>query len=279
MTVSDVQSTLFFPLLGRAEATRRWPKVFPDPWAHRAEEIAREEKTTARSMGPGPASVYGLRHLITLSEIRRYLRAHPGAAIVNIGCGLDRPLPDLEGELGEPGAEESSTIYNLDYPDVLRMRARWVEPSAHEVDLPYSATDLRWMDEVDGSRGMIAIAAGVFFYFETEGVRAVVTAMAERFPGGRLAYDSESPAIIRKSESTVRKNGVAEAPMPFKVSDPFIARSWSDRVQDVRVEFNFTHYLPKELRAELPLWVRAFFAVMQRVRGMYEVVVDFAEEI
>ena len=280
MTVHDVQSTLFFPLLGRAEASRRWPAVFSDPWAvDRAEEIARTEETSARSLGTGPAAVYGLRHAITLAEIRRYLRSHPGAAIVNVGCGLDQLAQDLAGELGEPRTPDTSTIYNLDYPEVLSMRARWVDAAEGEVDLPYSATDHRWMDEVDGSRGMIAIAAGVFYYLEVHEVRALVTAMAERFPGGRLAYDSESPFVIRQSERSVRRGGVAEAPMPFKVSDPFAARGWSDKVRDVRVEFNFTRYLPKAQRGKLPLGVRAFFAVMQRIRGMYEVVVDFAEEI
>mgnify|MGYP007002823983 CR=1 FL=1 len=77
----------------------------------------------------------------------------------------------------------------------------------------------------------------------------------------------------------VRRGGVAEAPMPFKVSDPFAARGWSDKVRDVRVEFNFTRYPPKAQRGKLPLGIRAFFAFMQRIRGMYEVVVDFAEEI
>lgn len=226
-------------------------------------------------MGTVPAAVYGLRHVMTLAEIRRYLRVHPGAAIVNIGCGLDQLGPDLAGELGDPGSGCASTIYNLDYPEVLEMRSRWVEPTEHEVSLPYSVTDLRWMDDVDASRGLIAVAPGVFYYLEVDDVRAVVTAMAERFPGGRLAYDSESPRVIAMSEKQVRTQGVAEAPMPFKVTDPYIARTWSDKVRDVRVEFNFTHYLTPKRRADLPRGLRAFFAGMQLIRGMYEVVVDF----
>ena len=253
--------------------------MFPDPWAQRAEEIASSEGTTARDLGTMPAAVYGLRHVMTLAEIRRYLRVHPGAAIVNIGCGLDQLGHDLAGDLGEPGAEDSSTIFNLDYPEALEMRSRWVEPTEHEKDLPYSVTDLSWLDEVDGSRGMIAVAPGVFYYLEVNEVRDVVTAMAERFPGGRLAYDSESPRVIAMSERQVRAGGVAEAPMPFKVKDPYIARTWSDKVRDVRVEFNFTHYLTPKLRKELPFGLRTLFAGMQRFRGMYEVVVDFEDAL
>lgn len=281
MAVEDVQETLFFPLMGRAEAARRWPEVFSDPWAHEVEEIMRAEGTTAVSLGNQPAAVYGLRHLITLTEIRRYLRSHPGAAVVNIGCGLDRIAPELEDVLTGPTTAGSaptrhSTVYNLDYPEVLEMRSRWVRDSPLEVDLPYSATDHGWMDHVDGSKGMIAIAAGVFYYLEVEEVSALVAAMAARFPGGRLAYDSESPFVIRMSERSVRKGGIEGAPMPFKIGDPYAARGWSDRVSRVHVEFDFSRYLPPSRRRALPRWTRAGFSAFRLVRGMYEVVVDFA---
>ena len=36
MNMNDVQQTLFFPLMGRADAARRWPDLFPDPWAEHA---------------------------------------------------------------------------------------------------------------------------------------------------------------------------------------------------------------------------------------------------
>jgi len=272
MSAEDVQETLFFPLLGRAEASHRWPALFHDEWAHTAEEIAAVEGTTATSMGTIPAVVYGLRRRLTVAEILRYLDRRPGAAVVNIGCGLDRLGPDL----GDAGA--ASTIYNLDFPEVLATRERWIGTAPNEVDLPFSVTDHAWMDRVDASRGLIAVAAGVFYYLEVDAVRALIAAMAERFPGGRLVYDSESPRVIRRSEASVRKSGVADAPMPFKVDDPLIVRDWSERISEVRVEFDFTSYLPAGARRSLPLGARAFFATMRRIRGMYVVVVDFVPD-
>ncbi|MFM9376845.1 hypothetical protein [Gordonia sp. VNK21] len=154
MSAEDVQETLFFPLLGRAEASHRWPALFHDEWAHTAEEIAAAEGTAATSMGTIPAVVYGLRRTLTVAEIHRYLDRRPGAAVVNIGCGLDRLGPDL----GDAGA--AATIYNLDFPEVLATRERWIGTAPNEVDLPFSVTDHAWMDRVDASRGLIAVAAG-----------------------------------------------------------------------------------------------------------------------
>lgn len=135
------------------------------------------------------------------------------------------------------------------------------------------------MDQIDGERGMIAIAAGVFYYLEVEDVKALVAAMAERFPGGRLAYDSESP-MMRGSERQVRAKGVDAAPMPFRVKRPEEVAEWSDRVAEVRVEGDFSAYVPADQRRHLPRLARGDFALAKRLGniGMYEVVVDFASE-
>ena len=39
-----------------------------------------------------------------------------------------------------------------------------------EIDLPYSVTDHRWFDHVDGTKGLIVVAAGVFYYLEANQV-------------------------------------------------------------------------------------------------------------
>lgn len=266
MSLTHVQQTLFFPLLGRAVAARRWPEVFADPWAEEAVRIRSAEGSAAVELGDFPAAVYGLRHLGGIVEVNRYLREHPGAAVVNIGCGLDR----IVHELDDPGA----VVYNLDFPEVLEMRARWAEPSPREVDLPCSVTDHSWMDRVDASRGLIAVASGVFYFLEVEEVRALVHAMAERFPGGRLCYDSQSPEVMAESERQVRCSGTPETRMPFRVADPRSVATWSERIADVRIEYDFTAY--SERRAALPAELRAQFDEMGRTESMYEVVVTFA---
>ncbi len=268
MSLDDVQQTLFFPLMGRAAAARRWPDLFPDPWAHHVAQIREAESISAEQLGAFPAAVYGLRHLLNVIEINRYLAQKPGAAVVSIGCGLDR----LVGEVGDPDA----TIYNLDLPEVIEMRQRWMEPAEREVDLPYSVTDHRWFDAVDASRGLIAVAAGVFYYIEVDEIRGLVRTMGDRCRGGRLCYDAESPMMTAGSERSIRRNGTPGARMPFRVKDPFEVRSWSERIRDVRVEFDFLSYLG-ERAARLPVPLRAAFTGMRLLKGMYEVVVTFEE--
>ena len=47
-------------------------------------------------------------------EVRDYLKTHPTAAVVNLGCGLD--------STGRTCDNGSCRIYNLDFPDVIAPR-------------------------------------------------------------------------------------------------------------------------------------------------------------
>ena len=268
---SDVRETLFFPLLGRARAARTWPTCFKDPWSERVVALAEADRPDIqdKDMGEMPAAIYALRHLAAVTEIRRYLGDHPGAAVVDLGCGLDRLIDDVGS------ADGGAIVYNLDFPEVLEVRSAWMEPHEHERDLPFSLTDYRWMDEVDASDGLIAVASGVFYFLENAEVSGLVDAMARRFPGGRLVYDAESPEMVAASERAVRECGIDAAPMPFRVADPYAPSTWSEVVSDVRVAFDLSSYALDPTM--LPQAVRDGFAAMRQGEALYEVVVDFAQ--
>lgn len=151
-TARAVQETLYFPLLGRARAARRYPRCFPDPWALDAAGFAEQEGTVVTAMAGFPDIVYGLRHQVTVAQVRRYLASHPDAAVVNIGCGLDNLAADLAPEL----AAGECRIHNLDFPEVIDLRRRWFDHNGARpdgTDIACSVTDHRWMDGIDGSRG------------------------------------------------------------------------------------------------------------------------------
>lgn len=264
--MDNVSQTLFYPLFGRAQASDRWPELFPDPWAHKAMEIAAQEGTTAQPMDGFPELVYGLRHMILVQEARAYLETHPGAAVVNIGCGLDMLAEDLSGH--------ECTIYNLDFPDVIDMRHRWVPKADNEIDLPYSATDHEWLTKVSGEKGVIAVAPGVFYYLPIPEVAALVDAFGQAFPGGRLVYETESPMVMRGSEKQIARHGTP-ASMPFKVKDPYTPQDWSDAVRDYHVTFNFLDYLTDEQRKQIPSQYRILFGFFERIRGIYVVNMGF----
>ena len=55
------------------------------------------------------------------------------------------------------------------------------------------------MDAVraDPGDGTVLFAAGVFYYFTTEEVKALATGIARRFPRGRLVFDAAGQTAVR----------------------------------------------------------------------------------
>ncbi|QFJ56413.1 hypothetical protein [Pseudobutyrivibrio xylanivorans] len=49
--------------------------------------------------------------------------------------------------------------------------------------------DDSWMNLIDGSEGAVFFASGVFYYFKTENVKAILQKMAKQFSGGVIAFD------------------------------------------------------------------------------------------
>ena len=268
MVDAGVQETLFFPLLGRARAARSWPSCFQDSWSERLVSMVSAVRPGVQDMDMGemPAAIYALRHLAAVTEIRRYLDARPEAAVVDLGCGLDRLVDEVDNG--------RALIYNLDFPDVLESRRTWVESHERERELPFSLTDHRWMDEVDAGGGLIAVASGVFYFLESGSVQKLVDTMARRFPGGRLVYDAESPEMVAMSEQAVRDRGIDVVPMPVRVADPCAAHTWSSHVSQVRVNFDLSSYATDP--SALPAQVLDGFAQMREGRALYEVIADFA---
>lgn len=266
MSLTKTQQTLFYPLIGRAEAARTWPELFSDSWAEQAREIALSHGVAINDMPLFSQASYGLRHIASIAEIKAYLANHPEAAVVNLGCGLDR----LEEDLAEI---PHGPLYNLDFPEVIELRKRWL-PASDSIELPFSAFDFEWMKQVDARGGFVALAAGVMYFFEIEQATALIDAMGRQFPGGEFIYDAQSPDVTSRSERVLASAGLP-ATMPFKLADPYCVRDWSPAISNVEIDFNFMHYLPHGQRELLPPDVADTFMQVAERKDMYVVKVEF----
>lgn len=114
--------------------------------------------------------------------MRDYLRRHPNAAVVNLGCGLD--------DTGRSCDNGTCKIYNLDFSGVIAVRDALLPAGDQEENIACDLNDTSWFRRIDASGGAVFFAAGVFYYFLTEQVRALVQAMTKAFPGSRLVFDA-----------------------------------------------------------------------------------------
>ena len=201
---NTVQETLVIPLYGRKLCTEQFPGLFRDD---RAVELigridydfsALEEKSQSLAHRFGALEV-AMRENDLMTEAKEYLKTHPAATVVNLGCGLDQTAENCDNGL--------CRIVNVDLPDVIAVRGRLLPEGGRIRNLAADLNDLSWFDEIPAENGVCFLAAGVFYYFRTEEIRRLFTAMAKRFPGGRLVFD----AAGRRAVKIMLKTWVKEA--------------------------------------------------------------------
>ena len=158
-------------------------------------------------------------------EVRDYLKDHPNAAVVNLGCGLDNT--------GRACDNGRCKIYNLDFPDVIALRQQLLPAGEREQNIPCDLKDTAWFSEIDTSNGAVFFASGVFYYFLTEQVKALVQAMADAFPGGVLVFDAANRTAVKMIAKTWLKSAkIKDVGAYFAVSDaPHEIGAWDSRLQ------------------------------------------------
>ena len=269
------QETLVIPLYGRTLCARRFPHLFTDRTAAELLEKIDYDFSTLEQKSGSLIKTFGaleaaMRQSDLACEVRDYLRSHPNAAVVNLGCGLD-----ATGRACDNG---TCKIYNLDFPDVIAVRDALLPAGEREKNIPCNLNDTSWFSEIDASGGAVFFAAGVFYYFLTPQVKALVCAMAEAFPGGKLVFDAANRKAVKLMLKTWLKGAeIKDVGAYFAVTDARRELSaWSDRL---RVSSRGYMLGYNDLRNQN---VRKFFRFLSKVgdgmMNMQIVRLDFAKE-
>lgn len=159
---NTVQETLMIPLYGRKMCSELYPRLYRDETAIRLmDEVDYDfsalEKKSGSMMQRFGFLEAAMRQNDLAFEVRDYLKAHPNAAVVNLGCGLDNT--------GRSCDNGSCKIYNLDFPDVIAVRNELLPAGEWEKNIPCDLNDTSWFSEIDAADGAVFYAAGVFYYF------------------------------------------------------------------------------------------------------------------
>ncbi len=227
---NTVQETLVIPLYARKQCSDLFPRLYRDETALRLideidydfSEAEKKAKSTMQQFG---FLEVAMRQNDLAWEIRDYLKTHPQAAVVNLGCGLD-----ATGRTCDNG---SCKIYNLDFPDVIAVREQLLPAGEREQNIGCNLNDTAWFEKIDASDGAVFFASGVFYYFLTEEVKALVQAMAEAFPGGKLVFDAAGKTAVKMISKTWLKGAkIQDVGAYFSVSDAKQDLSgWSPKIK------------------------------------------------
>lgn len=214
---NTVQETLVIPLYGRKMCSTLYPRLFYDETAIRLMDEIDYDFTLLEKKSKSLMQRFGfleaaMRQNDLAWEVRDYLASHPDAAVVNLGCGLD--------STGRSCDNGRCRIYNLDFPDVIRVRDELLPAGEREENILCDLNDTGWFGKIDASNGVVFFAAGVFYYFLTEQVKALVQAMHAAFPGGRLVFDAANRKAVKLMLKTWLKTAdIQDVGAYFAVAD------------------------------------------------------------
>ena len=214
---NTVQETLIIPLYSRKLCSELYPNIYRDETAARLineidYDFSQVEKNSRSLMQRFGSLEVAMRQNDLAFEVRDYLKGHPNAAVVNLGCGLD--------STGRACDNGSCKIYNLDFPDVITMRNELLPVGEREENIPCDLNDMAWFSQIDASEGAVFFASGVFYYFLTEQVKALVRRIADAFPGGVLVFDAANRTAVKMIAKTWLKSAkIKDVGAYFAVSD------------------------------------------------------------
>ena len=227
---NTVQETLIIPLYSRKLCSELYPNIYRDETAVRLineidYDFSVAEKNSRSLMQRFGALEVAMRQNDLAWEVRDYLKDHPKAAVVNLGCGLD--------STGRSCDNGSCKIYNLDFPDVIAVRNELLPADEREENISCDLNNTKWFEKIDVSGGAIFFASGVFYYFLTEQVKALVQAMADAFHGGVLVFDAANRAAVKMIAKTwLKSSKIKDVCAYFAVSDAKDELSlWDNRLQ------------------------------------------------
>lgn len=271
---NTVQETLIIPLFGRLICSEHYPDLFSDPEAERICGMLDYDFESKRKIMESAPGLFGAlevaqRQYDLLCEVRSYLAEHPGAAVVNLGCGLDDTFRKADNG--------TCRGYNIDLPDVIAVRNELLPAKEREMNIACDLNDHSWMDLIDAREGAVFFASGVFYYFRTEDVKALFSTMAEKFPGGVIAFDSCNQRGAKMMTKTwLKEAGIRDVSALFSLDDVSLLKSWSSRFASVTSRSYMRGY--RDIYSHVSLFHKLMIRFCDSLVNMNIVRIEFSKE-
>ncbi len=190
--LGSIQETLLIPLYYRATESRREHRLFYD---QAAVEILPELDYDFSNFD----AAWSLRNDVVVRTVMfdelvtDFMERYPDGRVINLGAGLDARFQRLDnGRI---------RWYDLDVPDSIELRRRFLTPTDRNVFISKSMFDTSWFDDVGADAPTLIVAEALFFYFDEASMKDLLLKMLQRFPRAELVFQSVCPGIVGRKKS------------------------------------------------------------------------------
>jgi O-methyltransferase involved in polyketide biosynthesis len=238
INLGDVQKTLFLPLWGRAEESKKQKPMLVDETALKIiEQVDFDFSQITRNIDELSQIAWIKRSLFCDRVVKGFLMRHPQGTIINIGCGLDTTFERIDnGKL---------KWYDLDLPDVIALRKKFVKENERRKFIASSFLEKDWLVNIEVIENVLFIAAGVFYFFEEQEIQNFIVRLIETYPGSEIIFDVSSPLGVRiANKKVVESSGLDEkSHLVWGLENKKEILAW-----DTRIKIIGTYYYFRTLR-------------------------------
>jgi O-methyltransferase involved in polyketide biosynthesis len=153
------------------------------------------------------AQPWGNQFLVALRAKRlddwatNFLRRHPDAVVLHLGCGLDTRAFRIN-------PPETVQWFDLDQAGVIDLRRKLYADSDTYRTIGSSVTDPQWLEQIPTGRPTLVVAEGLLMYVSEREVWELLARLTDRFDFGEMLFDTLSPSGPRLSK--VFSNGIVK---------------------------------------------------------------------
>ena len=230
MELNNESKTLFIPLLGKAIMSK--DNIFlHDP---KAEEIISKIDYDFKSLKQSKwLSMYmSVRALIIDELCNKYIKEHPNATIIHLGCGLDSRCLRVN--------QQFNIWYDIDYENVIDIRSKFYQEDSKHKMIGSSVTNYEWLNQIKDSENIMIIAEGLTMYLKEEEIKELLLQVDNRFGNVHLLFDAytKKGVKISKIKNPVNQMNV-EVKYGFDFPEEFL-------VLNEKLEYIAIHLIKKD---------------------------------
>jgi O-methyltransferase involved in polyketide biosynthesis len=267
LKLGKVQETSLLPLWGRAiESQKEKPKLIDKKAIAIIDRIEYDFSIIANNISWISQLAWVARSLHVDTTITNFIKIHPYATIINIGCGLDTTFERIDnGQI---------RFYDLDLPDVIDLRKKFFTDNERRRSLSCSFLDNTWFHQIENQNGVLFIAAGVFYYFEEKQIIDFLIKVANNYPGSELIFDIASPLGVKVANKKVIKDGGMDdsAILKWGIKTAKTIEEWDKRIKLIK-EFPMFKGFKKgySIKMQYGLWMSDVLKIMSMVHLKIEI--------
>lgn len=188
--LKGVPETMLQTLYARARQSQSKHPLFSDKKAEEIVEKMNYDFSDAKEDKKMEEVVVN-RTVVLDKMVREFLEKYPDSTVINMACGMDSRCYRNEGKFYR--------WYNIDLPDVMDIRSRFMEESDTILHIAGSVMDANWVSQIEVLPGkkVLVIIEGLTMYLSEEKISHLFELIGTSFSDVTIFTEVLSPYYVK----------------------------------------------------------------------------------